>query len=662
MTLKQKILVFLVPVIFLIAGILTLNDYGINWDEPIHFQRGQGYLYYFLTGQIEQKGRSISQKPSFFNGYDVKALYDWDGGHPVTSDLLAAISNFIFYQKLGLAGDIQAYHLYNLFISTLVILIVAIFAYLTHGIFASIIASLVITTYPLFFAESHFNIKDPPETAFFALTIFAFWKSLEKGNWKWLIIASIGAGLALGTKLNIIFLPFIVIPYLFLRYFQLIKRGPKIILNSIKKIPLRYKRMLVISPFIVIAIPFITWPFLWQDTWDHISKVLNYYQDIALGFNYQPAEYRIGGFNLYPIFWIIVTTPPWVLLLSGVGLIYAISKPGREKTNWLWLLWLGIPIFRVSLPNTVIYGGVRQIMEFLPAMALLAGLGAEFIRKLLNKKLNFWISVIILLAFIPQLVVLTKIHPNENVYFNFLVGGLKGAYQAGIPSAGNSYGNAYWQAIQWINKNAPPNARLALVQGTGQNVPLIQLRPDIDFSGTNWTGINRGGEYLMELTYQGAARQYPSVWDYLERFLDPVYEVKIDNIALAKVWKNDFEHTKPHMRRNEVLDKDIRSNWKNNILTIDAKKNVEATRIVLNRQDITRCLKNGYVETSLDGQSWYREVEPLGTEQVIYQYDLGKNSVNFYLSGKELRFIKVITSENNSCFSNNSQIEIYILQ
>lgn len=658
--------IFVIPTLFFIVSFLTLSDYGINWDEPIHFNRGQGYLYYFLTGKIEQD-KPITDRPSFFNGYDVKALYDWDGGHPVTSDILAAISNFIFYQKLGLVGDIQGYHLFNLFTATLAVFIVAIFAYQTYGLFASIVASLAIATYPLFFSEAHFNIKDPPETAFFALTIFAFWKSLEKGNWKWLLLSSISAGLALGTKLNIVFLPLIILPYLLFRYFYLIKNGHKFFM-VFQRIPFPYRKMLILFPLIMIAIPFVTWPFLWENTLAHISKVLYYYKNIAIGFDYQPAEYRFLGFNLYPIFWIIATSPLWVLVLSLIGIIYALLKPDKKKTTWLWLLWLVIPIVRVSLPSTVIYGGVRQIMEFLPAMALLAGLGGH--QLVLNLKQakslkfkNWSLEFVCILVFgVWSLIPIIRLHPNQNVYFNFLVGGLAGAKERDIPSWGNSYGNAYWQAIQWINENAEEGAQLALVQGTGQNVPLIQLRSDINFSGTNWSGINRNGEYLMELVYQGSQRAYPYVWDYLEKFLDSVYEVKVDGVSIAKVWKNDLQHTKPQMRRNEIkypLPRNIA--WEGNSFTVDTGKLVELTRIVIQFKDTPGCSKLGIVELSHDGNSWGKEQEKLDVEQVLRSLDV-EGGVNFYLAAREARFIRVNFDSENHCFSTQSKISIYVLE
>lgn len=661
MNLKRWVAVLLIPTLFFVIALVTMDDYGVNWDEPIHFSRGQGYLYYFLTGKTEQD-KPITDRPSFFHGYNVRDLYDWDGGHPATSDILAAMSNFVFYQKLGLVGDIQGYHLFNIFTATLTVFVVAIFAYQTYGVFASVIASLTIATYPLFFAESHFNIKDPPETAFFTLAIFSFWKSLERGNWKWLFLSSISTGLALGTKLNIIFLPLIIIPYLFFRYFSSIKGSHGFFL-TLQKIPFAYKKVLFLSPLLVIAIPVVTWPFLWRDTWEHVNKVLYYYKDIAIGFNYQPVEYRVLGFNLYPIFWIVVTTPPIILFLGLTGVIYALLRIDDKKTTLLWLLWFIIPIMRVSLPSAVIYGGVRQIMEFLPAMALFAGVGAKYIVEFSTRfsKVKFQIPFI-LFTCILLLMPILRFHPNENVYFNFLVGGLAGAKERKIPSWGNSYGNAYWQAIQWLNKNAEQDARVALVQGTGQNVPLIQLRSDIDFSGTNWSGINRNGEYLMELIYEGSERAYPYVWDYIETFLVPVYEVKVDDVTITKVWKNDLTYTKPEMRRGEVKYSFVRNLiWERNGFTIDIGKLVELTRIIIQYQDIHGCSKSGTVSLSDDGNSWDKEKEKLDTEQVLRSLD-SKGGINFYLAARKARFIKVGFDSENHCFSPQSKIDIYVLE
>ena len=660
----HAIAVLFVPIAFFIIGFITLKDYGINWDEPIHFNRGQGYLYYFLTGKTVQD-EPITENSSFFQGYDVQDLYDWDGGHPVTSDILASASNLIFHQKLGVVGDIEGYHLYNVFVSAIAVLIVSVFAYKKYGVFASVVAGLVFATYPLFFAESHFNIKDPPQTAFFTLAIFTFWMSLKKPDWRWLLVSALSCGLALGTKFNIVFLPFILGPYLVIRYFNYLKTKPKKLVSTLLVLPRPYLLILLFFPFIAFAVFYFSWPYLWADPVKNILHVLLYYKNIATGFDYQPGKYLVYQFNLYPVFWILVTTPLLVIFLTTTGIFYSLFKDDNSKTNKLWLLWFIVPIGRVMLPGTSIYGGVRQIMEFLPAMALLAGVGANFIIKVIsnqtrNKILQkVTLTVFVFFTFYFSIFPAIRLHPNQNVYFNMLVGGLKGAKEKNIPSWGNSYGNAYWPSIKWLNANAEKGAKIALVQGTGQNVPLMQLRSDLQFSGTNWSGINRDGEYLMELIYEGSQRAYPYVWDYIESFLDPVYEIKADGVAIAKVWKNDITHTKPAMRRSEVKTNG-NMKWSNEALFIDLKKVKELTRLTIQPKETHGCNESGGVELSIDGENWGMEREKFGTEQVLPEYDKDTGSVNYYLPARNAQFIK-ITFSKNSCFDSTSRVGIYTL-
>ena len=516
----------IIPLLFFMISFLTLKDYGISWDEPIHFFRGQAYLNYFLTGDADYNNLLRDKNRSYYEDPSQSARYFFvhDSGHPPINDELAALSNYVFFQKLKVLGDIDAYHLFNIAVSTFLVVVVVIFAYETYGPVASSVSGLVLATYPLFFSEAHFNIKDPAESAFFSFCIFAFWKSITKDlSWKWLLISVISFGVALGTKFNVLFLPFILIPWLIVYWLK--NRE----VFSIKKL-IRSKLFLltlVLAPIIVAGIFFSTWPYLWQNPINNLLSIFKYYVDIGTNGLGQPTYLLPKGFNVFPIYWIIITTPPVVLALTMLGIIYSVTRI-KEKgyVLLLWLLWFLIPILRVSLPKTSIYGGIRQIMEFLPAMALLSGVGAYWIWTIFSKrfKINRLIAaILIILLFVPHVVSLIKLHPNENVYFNFLVGGLSGAQKKNVPYWGNSFGNAYLQAVNWLNKNAQPGSKLALIQGTATNIPQLYIGQNISFSNSFWSGVNRNGEYLLELTHQGNEIAYLFVWDYVNTVLDPVY-------------------------------------------------------------------------------------------------------------------------------------------
>src|SRR5258708_34637172 len=119
---------------------------------------------------------------------------------------------------------------------------------------------------------------------------------------------------------------------------------------------------------------------------------------------------------MYPVIWIITTTPPVILILSAVGIIYGIVNFRKQKQIFiLFLFWLVIPIARVTWHGANIYGGIRQIMEYVPALAILAGIGASTLASRVNKK------ILVLVVFLNLLVPIIKTYPFYDTYFNFLI-------------------------------------------------------------------------------------------------------------------------------------------------------------------------------------------------------------------------------------------------
>lgn len=674
---KPFLLALLATFIYLIFAFLTLKNYGISWDETLHFQNGQAFLHLFLTGKTDYKDlpsvnlqgtngdpNKVPQRRSFYESdiHDGKFFLITKPAHPVINDELAALSNWVFYQKLGVIDDISAHHLFNILASSIAIFSIVYFASITFGYLTGTIAFLSIITYPLFWSESHFNIKDPPETAFFAMSILAFYKALDRFSIKWQIIFWIFFTLALGTKFNIFFIVFILLPYLFYRY----KGKMGINLKSSNLI----KNLIVISIFgllLSITIFFLSWPTLWSNFPLNILSAFQYYKEVGTGARYQPENFFILGFNFYPLLWILFTTPPIILVLFALGLISCFINRNKYKgVTILWLLWLVVPIFRVMIPGTDIYGGDRQIMEFLPALALISGLGAyqilEFIKNRHSKRITL---ILLVLSFMWPAYILYKLHPNENVYFNNFIGGLPGAMSRNFPAWGNSFGNAYLQGINWINKNSPQNSKLALIQGTASNAPAIFLRKDINYSNSNWSGIERKGEYLMELTFNDTTKTPGYAWEYVDKFLIPVYELKVDGVAILKIWKNDLAHTKDSLKLNESEYKgQISINTKSSQLIISLEDRVLLSRLQISLMPSGSCnhLSDGYIETSVNGKNWVREIDQLPSLQKGYMSNLSDNSLEFWFAGRNAKYIRLTENSNQNCSIDNFKTRIYVLQ
>lgn len=677
----DKIKLLIIPIIFLVSGVYTLPNYGVNWDNPYHFNRGQSYLRYFLTGQKDYKElptfevtsctsgnldlftkcNDESERRSYYqyDPYDFEYWIKNDSGHPPLNDILASLGNYIFYQKLGLINDTLSHNIFMIVSSFLLVLGIAYFVKLELGTFPAIISSLVLASYPLFFSESHFNVKDPPETAFFGLTLIFFYLGIVKNNWKFIILSSVVAGLALGIKLNIVFAILIITPW---------------ILFYLKNVQKLFMPLIIYLP-IALGIVYVFWPYLWQDPLINTLNILGYYGQIGVGTPAEMSNFIFHKWNLYPIYWISVTTTLPVLFLTLVGILSVKFWVKLKKGSFYLfvILWFLVPIIRGSWPNAVVYGGVRQIMEYVPALAILSGMGAYFLINYVNRyvkgiKILTYLIIIIGLGFSVYEIV--QIHPNENIYFNQLVGGLKGAKNKNIPYWGNTYGSVYLQGVKWINENAEIGAKVSLPLGVMSNIPRTMLRSDIDYIRPNWSGINREGEYGIEMYFEWPMK-YWYTFQYYDQYLEPVYTYSVDGAPLLKVWKNDLEHTRSkYKEEDEYLPKKI--NYKKNTLgtdmQIDLGKEVYITKLIIKHAK-TNCQNGllGYIALSNDGKDWQREIDPITYPQVAPNVDpniFGWNDSNFiyFFAGKKARYIILDPQIEDSCLLQNSDVSVFGLR
>ncbi|MDP2638337.1 MAG: hypothetical protein Q8P26_04725, partial [Candidatus Levybacteria bacterium] len=266
-------------------------------------------------------------------------------------------------------------------------------------------------------------------------------------------------------------------------------------------------------------------------------------------------------------------------------------------------------------------------------------------------------KLIIILLFIPIIFKIISLYPNESVYFNPLIGGLKGAVEKNIPGWGNSLGSTYRQGAVWLNKNAEPNAKLATIYELRSNISLKDLRQDILYANSYRSSILRKGEYVMGVTHEGTnAEGFHR--KYLERFLVPVHEVIIDGVSVLKIWKNDFEHTKPAYKKleNKITDFDIIKG--ENYLRVDLKKTIPVTRVYIN-YDQNNCVfpTEGYFELSFNGNIWRREgYFAVGTRTQLSEI----GAFRYLFAAERTRFVRAVISDKESCLLKNPvEIEVY---
>ena len=670
----RAFLVILIPALSFILALITIDDYGINWDEPYHYRRGQAFLHYYLTGKKTYEGlpkypplKGTTDTPGFRNSDELfnevlknpslsdpnfrRSYYQndaWNGeffidvenpsGHPPLNDTLASLFNKIFYQKLGIFGDIESYHLFIISAVSLAAFFIAIFMWREFGLIESIITSLALVTYPLLLGEQHFNIKDPVETAFYSITIIGVYLGVKRNKLFWFLLGTLFFAFALSTKFNIVFS---IIPLGIWFFATRVKATKKIYLA------------LLVSPLIIFGVFFLSYPALWQNLPNGFMKVVDFY--LREGFSNPQSQ--------SPALWIIYTTAPIVLALILAGMIN-IRKLIRESTfTLLVVLWLTITVGRVSLPGMSSYGGARLIMEYIPALSMFAGISAGYLIRGQKTKYSTLFLLIILLGFLPSIIKLIQIHPNENVYFNFIVGGLSGAKEKNLDSWGNSYGNAYYPAITWLNKNSEKDSRLTLPINSIVNIPRYKLRGDISLSETYWSGPSHEGEYVLELTHNYPPRNWYSL-KYLETVMEPVYEVKVDGVAIAKLWKNDSKFVKEEYRnlKKIALELDIKKVQNQLIINLPEIRKLMQISIDIPTQNC-KPIKTGFVRTSVDDTTWSREPEDIARDQ-LKQAAIreAEDTFDFYFVAKDTKIIVFEIENEDACLLSGSTAWATVLQ
>lgn len=629
--LNKKILASLVGLFFFILLFLGVKDYNIFWDARNHYFKGQAFVHFFLTGKKDYKDLPITKDYArYFRDYmsrydpDTKIYerlstdpnyrrsiyqdeihtYDWliksdQIEHPVFSDIMSTFSNVIFYEKLGWLRDDYAYRVYTLALAALVVGVIFYWTYSLYGFFPAIISTLVLGTTPLFWAESHFNLKDVPQMAFFSLAIWQFWKGAVSKSNKNIIVSAVFAAFAFSTKLNIVFMPFILAPWFIVYYLSKSQKDRK----SYNK----WWWLLFVYPLIMLVIFIGSWPQMWASPIQNFIKVIEIYREIGVSPDYTPAFRTIFNFSTYASIWIIISTYPLVIIMSAIGIFFSFKNIRKTKDYLplLFLLWFFVPIARASLPFTSIFGGVRHIMEYIPAVSMLAGYGVFNLLKLFpSKKTKMYIGMLLIVGFVPLIFTLVRLHPAENVYFNSFIGGLSGAKKANITGWGYNDGGIYRKATVWLNEHADKNSHIAVAFSEPADFYIPELREDL-LADNLFSGYLQKGEYIIGLTHDNGLENTYRL-KYSQDFLEPVYEYVVDGVPLIKIWKNDRKYLKGEFLGKsfdslhldpEIIENELR--W-----TLPENMRLMAVEIEFDTSDSCKLLESASFQVSSDGQVW----------------------------------------------------------
>jgi Dolichyl-phosphate-mannose-protein mannosyltransferase len=435
---------------------VTLDDYGVTWDEPPYFHASDLHINWVLDFSKKLARGDVREG---FRDENITAAWHWNPynvPHPPFSRIVSGVAKSV---SIHFVDKFSAYRIGPaLFFATLVVVIYLwmkeLFGRAT-GVFSAF--ALILT--PNLFGYAHIAVTDLPLATMWLLTAYCFWKGLT--NWKWSITLGVVWGLALSTKF-----PALLIPAPLVVWAHLFHRDKYA--NNIFS-------MLFLAPVIMVA----TQPYLWHQPGMRILEFL--YEGISRA--YRPeTNYTIYFLNqlyftnqlpwYYPFYMIGITMPEPLVVLAALGVIAIPLLQEGRSTVLLFLANAAFIVIMALMPGAVLHDGIRQLLSSLPFLVALAGVGyyalASWLIKVAqhtkgldhtkNLKPKVIAALFLIVCFNPALD-LYLVHPFQMSYYNRFVGGIQGAYERGLETT--YFMEAFTPSfLRALNEKLPNNATI----------------------------------------------------------------------------------------------------------------------------------------------------------------------------------------------------------
>ncbi|MGD0583789.1 MAG: hypothetical protein ABR974_12700 [Bacteroidales bacterium] len=412
---KLKYIFALLSFLLLLVMLLMSRDAGVNCDEVLHYNHSVAVLNFFAT-----------------HGRDTSAL-----NTPVThlkyygqsyDNLTAGLT------RLFRVDDIYGFrHLMSTLAGWLTILIAALFAVWLEGYGAGIIVLILFAISPTFLGHAQNNLKDIP----FALAYisgtwftFRFLSSHGRGSLKDILLLVLSIAFCISIRPGgLILLCYLLLFFCIVCLERYLHEGKDVLPGSLNKLLL----LILISAAAFFA-GILFWPFAILDP---ARNVLESYRVMV----HFPDTFRqvFEGRSEYSDFmpWcylpksMAITIP--LLVSAGVLLFFVFIKEIFRNGKYLFYLFICFtvlfPVFLVLLSHSNLYSSWRHFLFIYPGIIILSSFGILYLLRRIKRMLILFavLAALLLLAYHP-VKFMAENHRYAYIYYNQLVGGLKGAY------------------------------------------------------------------------------------------------------------------------------------------------------------------------------------------------------------------------------------------
>ncbi len=522
---------------------------GFTRDEGYYFDAAE--LYWGWYGEI---GDSIlAGKPlAAFNRRSVDRWFSYNHEHPALMKTLYGFSwrllhkchcpqqpgrHPVGYAKphrtLGLLSEDAAMRLPADLFGGLLAAIAYLFGARAWSRRAGAVAAVLSIAAPRMFFHAELSCFDAPTATTWLAFIYCYWRSIEDRKWAWR--AGLAFGLALATKHNAFFLPFVVLAHHLWIHRATLRR------LRLPPIPAALVWMAILGPLVEIG----HWPWMWFDLVHyhngHFTGRFPEYLAFHLNHVYYNMEYLGRNYNkppfpkTYAFVMTLLTAPVTTLALAAGGAVALVAgffgKKGNEHgtengsangAGALVGLNVFVPIAIIAFTGAPIFGATKHWLPTIPFLALLAGFGLDRLAtratealKLDGRRAALFSVAAAVLACAPSIAETWRSHPYALTHYNLLAGGPPGGADLGMNR--QFWGYSTRGILPWLDRHAAPSSPVYW-HDTNQaqlnmNVRAGLMRADLGNTGLEEPGV-KASNIAMVIHEKHFNKYEYWIWDF----------------------------------------------------------------------------------------------------------------------------------------------------
>ncbi len=435
---KQAFIAVALAAVYFVALWVTAPAVGYVRDEGYYFKAAAEYGAWW----------DVLFSARFFDAFtdaEITKHFSYNTEHPALVKLTMGITFRVLHDWLSIAEPAQAYRATGFLFGAVSVMATFLLGRRLFSMQVGLLAAALLAAQPRFFYDAHLACFDTAVTAMWTLSIWAFWRAYDADRAQLrrnALVAALVFGLALATKLNGLFLPFVFVAVWLwtgrlgrsLRFV----RGPSGGLDlQLPSIPWVLLACAIIGPIIF----YLHWPYIWHDTFARVGSYIGFH----MNHEHYPASYFHDVLSKppfpigFPFVMALYTVPVPVLVLGGVGFVRTGWRALRNREGGATLLVIAglMPIALIAMPSTPIFGGVKHWYNSLPVLSILAAWlaldGASALSRTIPALPRVAVAAVLSAVMLaPGIFGIGASHPYGIGAYNALAGGIRGGAELGM--------------------------------------------------------------------------------------------------------------------------------------------------------------------------------------------------------------------------------------